>query len=931
MAYVPHEAWWEVTMDSQRFERLKAEFNDLIGQPPDVRARRLAQLANDDADFAVELERWMAALDEADLEPAIDPLCGRVLGPYVLERRLGAGGMGVVYAASRRDGVIEQRVALKLTGRLHLSGRVQQRIERERAFLARLSHPNVARILDAGTSPELGHWFAMELVEGTELTVHADAARLGVPERLRLWLQLADAVAYVHRHAIVHRDLKPANVLVDADGAVKLLDFGIAKLMSADAATTATVVGFTARYASPEQLLGEPVTTATDVYALGLLLYELLVGASPFGLGAERLNADAPLLRDQTGAAAAERERIAAARSTTPRALRQRLRGELEAIVAHALRRDAIGRYGSVGEFAADVRRHLVGEPVEALPHSPAYRARVFVRRHRAAVAGAALAALGLFAGLVVALHQRNVALAERDGAERQNALLVSLVSAADPYDLRGSSLTVAEMLDTASARTREQAGLDPRLRARLLDAIGRGLYVLGRSRDAATAFTAALQALPNDAGPADALRVRLSLRDVASRFEVDPKTPALASLATLWPSIERQDAALRIEALEVRAHVQRTLGAYEPALADVETALASCGATCGDGGGNERLALRLKRMDLLSILRRDEEALAEADALWSEVSALPAGFDGIRVWAGRQRAGVLAMAGRADEAERLLAGLAPAAERAYGAGSTRLAAFHSSLELAQRKRGRARAAAGSAARAAAIYAANLPGSVYEAYALRIQGDDLRVVGDYASADDRFARAAAIYARLGGQASEEVAWCAIERAFVAFEAKRSAGAYEALVRVGEDYLAEAGNTRYRGTVQAVLAEAALDVGDAARAQLLVAAIASPGQPSTADDRVAAASYALRLARLQGDRDASSAAIATGRANVRATDNLVVAATFATLLVDEPAADARATRCAQARAAWQEVDPDGAAWHVRLKDVPACAGHDGATR
>jgi serine/threonine-protein kinase len=916
-------------METERFGRLKAELNDLIGRPPDARAARIAELAADDPEFAAELARWVDALDDADLQPTGDALSGRSIGPYVLERRLGAGGMGVVYAASRRDGAIEQRVALKLTGRLHLSGRVQQRIERERAFLARLSHPHVARILDAGTSREFGHWFAMELVEGTDFATHADTARLGVDERLKLWLQLADAVAYVHRHAIVHRDLKPGNVLVDADGQVKLLDFGIAKLLSTDDhGATATAAGFTERYASPEQRRGEPATTATDVYALGLLLYQLLAGALPFGGGDDLGPAidEPPLLRDRIGAAEPERLRVAAARNTTPNALRRRLRGELEAIVARALRTDASRRYGSVGEFAADVRRHLAGAPIDAVQRSLAYSARVFARRHRAAVVGVIVAAAGLVAGVVVALHQRDDARLARDRAERQNALLISLVDAADPYDLRGSSLTVAEMLGTASTRTRAQWGLDPRLRAQLLDAIGHGLFVLGRSREAAVAFEAALSALPADETPSDALlRVRLSMRAVASRFEIDPATPALASLEALWPAIEKQEALLRIEALEIRAHVRRTLGVPDAALADIEAALALCATACADAATDERLALRLKRMDLLSTLHRDDAALGEADAVWREVSALPEGFDGIRVWAGRQRASVLAMAGRADDGERLLTQLTPAAERSYGSGSTRLAAFHSSVELVQRKRGRARSAAGSAARAGAIYAANLPNSVYHAYALRIEGDDLRVVGDYAGASDRFARAAAIYAKLGASSSEDLAWCAIEAAFATFQATRSPASYLALVRAGEDYLAASGNDRYRSTIQQVLAEAALDFGDVERARQRVSSIDASVQVSP-DDRLARATMDVRLARLLEDRHAAATAITAGRQDLEAAGNLVAAATFVTLLVAEDGGDAdRAARCASARAAWREVDPEEMAWRARSKDVPACDG------
>ena len=381
-------------------ETIAEIFAEALERPAAERAAFLDAACGDELAVRAEVESLLAAHDRAEglldghpdpawVAEALDDVgrpaaAGERFGPYVVLRELGHGGMGAVYLAERVDGQFEQQVALKLVRDPAGSAGLVGRFLRERRILARLAHPNIARLLDAGVSEDGRPFLAMEYVDGTPITHYCDERGLDLDARLRLFLDACAAVSYAHRSLVVHRDLKPGNILVAADGSLKLLDFGIAKLLEPDTATdaaTLTVAGFqmlTPEYAAPEQVRGEPVTTATDVYGLGAVLYELLSGHRPRRFHRRTLAEVARVLSEthpEPPSSATTREapgeggtdhvgaqgpvRIAEARGTTPEHLRRRLSGDLDAIVLTALRQEPERRYASAEAFADDVRRHL--------------------------------------------------------------------------------------------------------------------------------------------------------------------------------------------------------------------------------------------------------------------------------------------------------------------------------------------------------------------------------------------------------------------------------------------------------------------------------------------------------------------------------------------------------------------------------------------
>lgn len=454
--------------------RLSPLLDELLDLPPAARDARLHALQAQDAAVAERLAELLSFASDETAETLVPGLAGaaspagagRVVGAWTLRHRLGAGGMGSVWLARRSDGRFDGVAAVKLPHVALLGPGGRRRFARETQALARLAHPHIAALHDAGVTADGQPYLVLEHVAGSPIDEHCDARALGVPARLGLAIQMLDAVAHAHGQLVLHRDLKPGNVLVTDDGRVKLVDFGIARLLEGDgeeraAETGATQHLFTPDCAAPEQVQGGTLGTATDVYAAGVLLYALLAGTHPTSVPrstrAARLQAvldklPAPL----ADAAARVAPEVAACRGTTPAALAQALRGDLACIVAKALNKSPTDRYPDARALADDLRRHLAHEPVRARPDSLSYRAARFVRRHRSSVAAGALVALALLAGAAGTAWQAERAARERDHAlslARRNASLVEFFESMLTQAAQGQHpVTVPELVQRSRA-----------------------------------------------------------------------------------------------------------------------------------------------------------------------------------------------------------------------------------------------------------------------------------------------------------------------------------------------------------------------------------------------------------------------------------------------------------------------------------------------
>ncbi len=446
---------------------------------------------------------------------------GERVGHYRLLSRIGLGGMGAVYLAERDDATYRQRVAIKMVNEGLYGSLTAGRLRAERQMLASLDHPNIARVLDGGTASDGTPYFVMEYVDGVLLDVYCDSHGLDIAARLKLFRAICAAVHCAHQNLIVHRDLKPSNILVTAEGAPKLLDFGIAKLLDASqarhtiAVTQASVRLMTPQYASPEQVTGGPITTATDVYALGLLLYELLAGRRAFDIQSYRLKdmervltttpvvppSSAVLCKDMKGGLAAGRaEQIAAARSTPLQRLHRQLRGDLDVIVLKALQIEPERRYVSVEQFSRDAEHFLDGRPIVAQRDTWSYRTGKFVQRYRLTVAASGVILL-LLVGFAATMYvqagriarERDRATAEGARAETVSSFLVELFELSDPGRTRGATITAREILDTGARRVTEGLRSQPATQATLLETIGKVYVNLGLYGNAAAAAQRAL------------------------------------------------------------------------------------------------------------------------------------------------------------------------------------------------------------------------------------------------------------------------------------------------------------------------------------------------------------------------------------------------------------------------------------------------------
>ncbi len=406
------------------------------------------------------------------------------VGPYCLEKELGEGGMGTVWLARRSDGMIHRPVALKLPRGTWRRNRLAERMAREREILASLNHPNIARLYDAGLTADGQPYLALEYVEGWRIDEYCDKEGLDIKSRLTIFLQVVSAVEHAHAQLVVHRDLKPSNILVTGDGQVRLLDFGIAKLLEQGQASETEITeaagrALTPDYASPEQIAGRPIGAASDVYSLGVVLYELSTGDRPYRL--------------QRGSRGALEEAILRSEPKRPSeaakylARRKALRGDLDWIILKALAKDVDRRYPSAAALRMDLVRHLQHQPIEAGPPSASYRVAKFIRRHRLGVAAATLITLSMIGGTVGAtvglLRAREAeaqARAQAATAERESSFLADLFNVSSPDQAQGRELTAREILDRGAARIRTELAGEPLVEAHMLRTVGTVYTQLG-------------------------------------------------------------------------------------------------------------------------------------------------------------------------------------------------------------------------------------------------------------------------------------------------------------------------------------------------------------------------------------------------------------------------------------------------------------------
>lgn len=549
-------------VDAPVDERENALGELVVGEPA-LHARLVRLLALDASgnDLAAEVSAWRDTLIASDAAkvPAR-------IGAWRIVRELGSGGMGRVHLAERADGAYEQQVALKLIRTDAITPAALARFAAERRILARLDHPGIAALVDGGVDDESRPWFAMQYVDGHPLPQHCAERSLDATARVRLMIGVCDAIAYAHRQLVVHCDLKPSNVLVDAHDQPRLLDFGIARLLAASDADASVATQTQARamtpgYAAPEQLVGEPVGVAADIYALGAMLHELLTGRRPY---ASEGDTPAAIALAQ---AKGEPPPMSSLPTDLPGVPTARLRGDLDLVVATALRHDPARRYPGADALADDLRRYLDGRPLLAQRDRRGVRLRKFVSRHRVAVPAAALAALALLTTTVYATLQSRDARHQAQRAESVRAFLLGLFEQADPDRRGGHALSARDLIDAGAHRVRHDLAGDPDTRIELLGVVGNLYASLGDGAAAAEIHALRLAEAQREyaAGDPRELHARIDLAQAESERDHFERARELAEGALA--ATGDGSATLRADVFATLGAIEKRSGRYEAAI----------------------------------------------------------------------------------------------------------------------------------------------------------------------------------------------------------------------------------------------------------------------------------------------------------------------------------------------------------------------------
>ena len=580
-----------MSMDAERWQRLAPLLDVLLELAAPARAAQLELLRSQDPTLAAELEKLLSMEGDSGFmaEPLLErpgqPQAGTLVGPYRMDSVLGEGGMGMVWLASRADGLYQRQVALKLLRPGLADPNLRLRFSREREILARLGRPNIARLLDAGFGSEGQPYLALEYVEGIPLTDYCQAHGVAVEARLKLFLQVCDAVSHAHANLIVHRDLKPSNILVTPTGEARLLDFGIAKLLDdaepAPGATRTEIRAFTLHYAAPEQVRGQVVTTRTDVYSLGVVPYELLAGSKPYRL---RRQTDAeweqailavePLKPSQASQRSSEGTRDT---SLEARRLARRLRGDLDNIVLKALAKQPEQRYPSVEALALDLQRHLQGRPVHARSQSWTYLIRKYAQRHRWGLVASAAVAMLLLSALGASLWQGRQAVREATRAQVMQDFVIGLFDNAGAAQ-QGNIFDARKLLVAGERRGERELAGQPLAHAELLGVIARLRIGLGDYQEA----LALMQRQQTLLEGLDAIPDGLRLESVTQRGRVprllDRSSECLQVMAPLQPMVSRMRSRLpaqEADFMSQNARCHRLVGGRQVAQQFYERSLA--------------------------------------------------------------------------------------------------------------------------------------------------------------------------------------------------------------------------------------------------------------------------------------------------------------------------------------------------------------------